>query len=173
MFHLFRYILRWYLRKATGYQKRDWNRTLPFGESVSDRWSKAKFLGFGDKSSIYDSAIVFGDVEVGENTWIGPNVVLDGSGAKLRIGSFCSISAGVQIYTHNSVAWSLSGGNALADIDEVTIGNNCYIGPNVVIAKGVQIGDGTIIGANSFVNTNLPPNTKAWGIPAKIVDASE
>ena len=73
-----------------------WKRTLPFGDYFVDRWEKANELGFGKGTSIYDSAIVIGDVKVGENTWIGPNVILDGSGG-LQIGSWCSISAGVQI----------------------------------------------------------------------------
>jgi len=173
MFFIVRALLRWYLKMADSHIRSRWNRTLPFGETVSNRWVKASRLGFGERASIYDSAIVLGDVEVGPHTWIGPNVILDGSGAKLTIGSFCSISAGVQIYTHNSVAWSLNAGNAVAEVEDVYIGNNCYIGPNAVIAKGVKIGDGTVVGANSFVNRSLPANCKAWGIPAKVVDTFE
>ena len=45
-------------------------RVLPFGEYVSDRWEKARALGFGEAASIYDSAYVFGDVRVGEGTWV-------------------------------------------------------------------------------------------------------
>src|SRR3954465_12163939 len=86
-----------------------YRRTLPFGDYVVDRWEKAQALGFGEGSSIYDSALVLGDVKVGCHTWIGPGVVLDGSGG-LEIGDYCSISAGVQIYTHDSVAWATSGG---------------------------------------------------------------
>ena len=50
-------------------------------------------------------------VTVGAGTWIGPNTLLDGTGG-LSIGASCSISAGVQIYTHDSVMWALSGGTA-------------------------------------------------------------
>ncbi len=74
-----------------------WQRTLPFGDYIVDRWKKAECLGFGEGSTIYDSSLVFGDVKVGKNTWIGPFTILDGSGG-LEIGSNCSISAGVQIY---------------------------------------------------------------------------
>ena len=84
-------------------------RTLPFADYVVDRWEKARALGFGEGASIYDSALVIGDVSVGEQTWIGPGVVLDGSGG-LSIGAYCSISAGVQIYSHDTVAWATSGG---------------------------------------------------------------
>jgi len=81
---------------------KNFNRILPVGDLLSDRWEKAKLLGFGERGSVYDSVIIIGDVKVGKNTWIGPFVVLDGSGG-LEIGNYCSISAGVQIYTHNSV----------------------------------------------------------------------
>ncbi|CAA6804489.1 MAG: acetyltransferase, putative [uncultured Sulfurovum sp.] len=148
--------------------KSDYNRVLPFGDYVNDRWEKAKFLGFGEGTSIYDNVLVLGDVKVGNNSWIGPNVVLDGSG-ELEIGSYCSISAGVQIYSHDSVAWSLSGGEKAYCYAKTIIEDNCYIGPNVIIQKGVSIGRGSVIGANSFVNRNIPNDAKAYGTPIKII----
>ena len=56
----------------------NFNRTLPLGDYIVDRWEKARALGFGEGASIYDSALVIGAVEVGDQTWIGPGVVLDG-----------------------------------------------------------------------------------------------
>ncbi len=146
-------------------------RTLPFGDYVVDRWEKARALGFGEGASIYDSALVIGDVAVGEQTWIGPAAVLDGSGG-LSIGAFCSISAGVQIYSHDSVAWATSGGQAPIERAATRIGDRCYIGPNSVIGKGVTIGDGCVIGAGSVVLSDLPPGCRAAGAPCRVI-ASE
>src|SRR5580765_5458635 len=101
--------LRAFWRKRRREVAKRWQRTLPFGDYVVDRWEKARALGFGEGASIYDSALVIGDVKVGEQTWIGPGVVLDGSGG-LSIGAYCSISAGVQVYSHDSVEWATSGG---------------------------------------------------------------
>jgi acetyltransferase-like isoleucine patch superfamily enzyme len=144
-----------------------WKRTLPFGDYIVDRWEKATLLGFGQGSSIYDSSLVLGDVKVGMNTWIGPFTVLDGSGG-LQIGDFCSISAGVHIYTHDSVQWALSGGKSEFIRRPTVIGSRCYIGPNTIISMGVEIGDGCVIGANSFVNCDIPPGSLAHGNPVKI-----
>ena len=146
--------------------RQQWNRTLPSGDYLVDRWQKARELGFGEGASVYDSAVVIGDVKVGEQTWIGPFTVLDGSGG-LEIGAHCSISAGVQIYTHDTVNWATSAGTKPADVAPVKIGDSCYIGPNVIISKGVTIGEGCVIGANSFVNQDLPAGTRAWGSPAR------
>lgn len=143
-----------------------WNRSLPFGDYIVDRWQKARELGFGEGASIYDSALVMGDVAVGKNTWIGPFTVLDGSGG-LEIGDNCSISAGVQIYTHDTVKWAISGGTEQVERAFVRIGNNCYIGPNAIISQGISIGNGCVIGANSLVNSDIPDGMKAWGNPAR------
>lgn len=144
------------------------NRSVPFADLLFDRWDKAKMLGFGEGTSVYDSAHIFGNVTVGEKTWVGPFTILDGSG-NLSIGNNCSISAGVQIYTHDSVDWAVSGGTAPYIYDATSIGNNCYIGPNSIITKGVSIGDGCIIGANSFVNKSFPTGSKIAGNPAKLI----
>ncbi len=146
-----------------------WQRTLPFADYIVDRWEKAKALGFGEGASVYDIVLVFGDVQVGPKTWIGPFVILDGSGG-LRIGSNCSISAGVQIYSHDSVKWATSGGEAPYEYARTVIGNNCYVGPNTIIAKGVAIGDGCVIGANSLVLHDIPAGSKAYGTPCRIAD---
>lgn len=147
------------------------NRTLPFGDYVVDRWQKAKELGFGEGTSVYDSSLILGDVKVGSHTWIGPFTVLDGSGG-LSIGSNCSISAGVQIYSHDTVERSLSGGNAPIKLTGTKIGSNCYIGPNVVVGKGVTIGDRVVVGANSLVLTDIPSDSKAFGTPCRVVGSS-
>ena len=149
--------------------KKKWDRVLPFCDLLFDRWEKAEYLGFGQGSSIYDSSMVFGAVKVGEFTWIGPYTILDGSGG-LTIGSYCSISAGVQIYSHDSVKWATSGGHAEYEYQPVNIGDRCYIGPNTIVVKGANIGDGCIIGAQSLVNRDIPAGARAWGSPVKIMN---
>lgn len=99
---------------------------------------------------------------------IGPSTVLDGSGG-LSIGSFCSISAGVQIYTHDTLQWALTGGVASPERAPVCIGDRCYIGPLSVIAKGVTIGNGCVIGAHSLVLMDVPAGSKAVGAPCRII----
>jgi acetyltransferase-like isoleucine patch superfamily enzyme len=146
--------------------RKQWNRSLPLQELLSDRWQRAQVLGFGEEASIYASSYVYGDVRVGARTWVGPFTLLDGSGG-LRIGVNCSISAGVQIYTHDSVEWALSGGVAEYERAPVSIGDCCHIGAQTIIVKGVSIGDHSVIGAMSFVNRDVPPFTIAAGTPCR------
>jgi len=143
-----------------------YNRSLPWFELPFDRWERAKWENFGEDTSIYQSSYVFGEVGVGDRTWIGPFTVLDGSGG-LTIGSNCSISAGVQIYTHSAVNWALTNGEAPYTYKPVKIGDCVFVGPQTVIAMGVKIGDHVIIGAGSFVDRDLPSYTLCVGQPCK------
>ena len=148
------------------------NRSLPFADILFDRWEKARELGFGEGSSVYDSSLILGDVQVGKNTWIGPFTVLDGSGG-LVIGDYCSISAGVQLYSHDSIQWATSGGEKKYEHSATRIGNNCYIGPNAIITKGITLGDGSVVGANSFVNRSFPAGSRIAGSPAKALKEAD
>jgi acetyltransferase-like isoleucine patch superfamily enzyme len=146
--------------------KARYDRSLPFADGLFDRWERARRLGFGEGASIYDSACVFGDVKVGPGTWIGPWVMLDGSGGGLSIGATCSVAAGVQIYTHDTVTWALSGGVLKARTGAVSIGDRVYLGSQSVIALGVSIADMVVVAANSFVRDDVPARTIVAGIPA-------
>ena len=51
----------------------------------------------------------------------------------------------------------------------VKIGDNVWLGNNVIILPGVTIGSNVIIGANSVVSTDIPNNSVAVGMPAKVI----
>lgn len=163
------------LQRALQQEKRaKFNRRVPFGDLVTDRWDNARQYEFGEGTSCYDSALILGDVKVGRHTWIGPNVVLDGLGASLVIGDYCAISAGVQIYTHDTVRRCVTlGQGPKMECAPTSIGNGVYIGPNSVISKGVTIGNSVVIGAMSFVDKSIPSLKKAWGCPAVVIGEVE
>jgi len=121
-----------------------------------------------------DFCIIVGEPIIGVETWVGYFTLLDGSGG-LKIGRHCSISSGVQIYTHDSVRWTLDGlekdhdNYTHIDRASVTIGDNVYIGANAVVTKGVTIGDHCVIGAGAVVTQSLPARSVAMGIPARVV----
>jgi acetyltransferase-like isoleucine patch superfamily enzyme len=148
--------------------KQKWNRDLPFEELLFDRWERAKQLGFGEEASIYHSSYVYGDVKVGKHTWIGPLTLLDGSGG-LEIGDYCSISSGVQIYTHDTIKWALSGGKAEYERAPVKIGDCCHIGSQTVITKGVTIGNHSAIGACSLIYRDVEAYSIVAGVPGRVI----
>lgn len=147
--------------------KDKWDRILPTNELLYDRWEKARAMNAGEGSSVYDSTIVLGDVRLGENVWVGPWVLLDGSGGLLEIGAHTNISAGVQIYTHDTVRNALSGGLCKKKNGAVRIEDRCYIAPMSLISAGVTIGRCSVVGANSLVTKSFPDHSIIAGTPAK------
>lgn len=142
------------------------NRSVSFGDVFVDRWERASKLGFGERTNIYDSSLVIGEVKIGSDCWIGPYTILDGSG-ELEIGNFSTISAGVHIYTHDNLKSTLSSGKFPIERKKVIIGNNTYLAPNVIVSKGVVLGNFCVAAAGSFVNKSFADFSIIAGVPAK------
>ena len=67
-------------------KKRLFGRRVSIGDILTERAENAAAYGFGEGTTMYDNVLVLGDVVIGDNTWIGPGCILDGSGGCLRIG---------------------------------------------------------------------------------------
>jgi len=147
-----------------------YGRVLPSGELIFNRFDKAKYLNCGENSSIHDTCAVYGrEVSIGNNVWVGPYTILEGSNAKLTIGDFVSINAGVMIYTHDSTKYYVSGGKVPFQKGSVMIKSNTVIGTMSMIGCNVTIGNHCVVGAYSFVNQDIPDFAIAAGVPAKVI----
>jgi acetyltransferase-like isoleucine patch superfamily enzyme len=119
----------------------------------------------------------FPEIEEGVPTkyhWVVQNVQNFHLGYKTDIGAFTYINAKygvivedyVQIGSHCSIY-------SLSTIDdkcgEVRLMKYCRIGSHSVVMPGVTIGENSIIGACSFVDSDIPDNTVAFGVPARVV----
>lgn len=167
MIGLLRRFLVRLLRRMVADVQSNWHRVLPIGEVLSDRWERARLLGAGPRTSIYDSAVVMGAPKIGADCWIGPHTVIDGSGG-LVLGDWVSVAAGAQIYSHSSRTRMLNGApDVPIDTAPTTIGSRVVIGPGAVIQAGVTIGDGVTIGALSFVRQDIPSGQTWAGVPAR------
>lgn len=91
----------------------------------------------------------------------------------LSIGNDVAITADVTILTHDFCSWVFR--NLYHDYipgrSKVVIGNNVYIGQKAIILRGVTIGDNVIIGAGAIVTHDIPDNSVAVGIPAKVISS--
>jgi chloramphenicol O-acetyltransferase type B len=121
--------------------------------------------------------------ERGKGTYGSPRVHAWGEGAVLRVGSYCSIADGVQIYLggehrtdwvstfpfsrFSEAARQIPGHPATKG--DVTIGHDVWIGAEAVILSGISIGSGAVIGARAVVTRDVPPYAVAAGNPARVV----
>ena len=93
----------------------------------------------------------------------------------ISIGSNCYFNEHFCILTHDWVTHVFlhSGREFLPSSGRVTISNNVSTGRNVTILKGVTIGDNVFIGANSVVTKDIPSNSIAVGVPARVICSLE
>ncbi len=116
---------------------------------------------------LMDSEIRKGkNIEIGDNTVINRNVLLDGRGGKLIIGSNVDIAQETNIWTlehdvHDDYHRA-KGGN-------VIIEDYVWIASRVTVLPGVTIGRGAVVATNAVVTKDVPPLTIAAGIPARII----
>ena len=144
-------------------------RINPFYEDLFDWKERGEFwVGQGKNVTIYNSTTVVGDVEIGQNTWIGPFCSLDGSGG-LVIGENCSVSAGCQIVSHDTVKWAVSRGKHPYEYAPIRIGDCCFIGSHAVITKGVTVGNHCVIGAGAVVTCDVPDYAIVGGVPGRVI----
>ncbi len=142
-------------------------RQNPFIEDLIDWGERGRAWTNEDRGvTVYDSATLIGEVEIGEHTWIGPFTILDGSGG-LTVGHHCSIAAGCQVLSHDTVRWALSGGAAEYEQAPTAIGDCCFLGSLSVVVKGVTIGAHSLVAAGSVVTADAPAYSILAGAPAR------
>ena len=95
----------------------------------------------------------------------------------VKIGKDCSIAKDTCFITHDGgikVLNSLHKFEKRMDkIAPIKVGDNVYMGMRSMIMPGVTIGSNVIIGACSVVTHDIPSNSVAVGVPAKVICSLE
>jgi acetyltransferase-like isoleucine patch superfamily enzyme len=118
---------------------------------------------------VHNAADSFGNLAIGDNCHIGRDVMLDLAN-RILIGNNVTISMRCSIITHFDVGDSNLKSRGFSRKDgAVTLGDNVYLGSGVTVLHGVTIGAGSLVGAGAIVTTDIPPDSVAVGIPAKVI----
>lgn len=93
--------------------------------------------------------------------------------SKVSIGQNVTISRDVLVLNHDfSICQGLRAANIQETgyfLNEISIGDNCFIGAKVVLLPGTRIGRDSIIGAGAVVKGEIPENSVVIGNPARII----
>jgi acetyltransferase-like isoleucine patch superfamily enzyme len=112
-------------------------------------------IRIGAATTVQDSCRIYGDVSIGRNCILAPNVF---------------VSSGTHAFDtipHRTIQEQ----ETLAPVPTrpIRIFSDCWFGINSVIVPGVTVGRGCVIGANSVVTGDLAPYSVAAGNPARVV----
>jgi len=122
---------------------------------------------------VHETAVLIGDVIVGDGCYIGPNAVLRGDFGRIVVEK----GANVQ---DNCVMHTFPGKDCIVERDGhighgavlhgCWIGVNAMVGMKSVVMDDAVIGESSIVGATAFVASKFecPPRSLVIGVPAKI-----
>ncbi len=122
---------------------------------------------------VVETAVIIGDVEIGEYSSIWFNAVVRGDVHYIRIGDRTNIQDLCMLHvtkeTHPLILGSdITVGHSVT-LHGCTIKDRCLIGMGTTILDGAVVGEDCIIGAGALVTEGavIPPGTLAIGMPAK------
>lgn len=134
---------------------------------------KMMLTQFGKNSGIDRRVIVDTSVKIGDRSGIGRNCELYGD---IEIGDDVLMAPEVIIMTtnHRFINKSETIHRQGNDIEKpVVIGNDVWIGRRAMIMPGVHVGNGAVIAAGSIVTKNIPEYAVVGGVPARIIKYRE
>jgi len=132
------------------------------------KWWKLVFKKIGTDSFVAKSALVYcpENLEVGNDTIINEYVMLNAR-ASLIIGSNVHISPFVIINT-GGLDYRKTLNERIHLEKPVLIEDGVWIGSGAIVNPGVKIGKNSVIGAGAVVTSDIPENSIATGVPARV-----
>jgi len=129
----------------------------------------------GENVYISETAMVIGDITLGDevNIWFG--AVLRGDMHYIKIGNRTNIQDNSVVHVTTGVSPTNIGNGVTvghgAIIHGCTIEDDCLIGMGAIIMDDAVIGTGSLIGAGALIPPNMiiPPNSLVVGSPGKVV----
>jgi Acetyltransferase (isoleucine patch superfamily) len=132
-------------------------------------------FALGDRSNIHLGTIIEtgagGTVTIGEDSHIQPRCQLSAYYKSIHIGSSVNIAVGCAFfpYDHGIERGIPIGVQPLVSKGDIVIEDDVWLGTGVTVLAGVRIGQGAVVGAGAVVTRDIPENSIAAGIPARVI----
>lgn len=128
----------------------------------------------GEHCFVAATAVVIGDVVIGDHVSIWYGASLRGDVNYIRIGDNSNVQDNAVVHVTKGRFPTIIGtyvtiGHA-AVVHGCVIHDHCLIGMNATVLDDVEVGEGSIIAANALVpqGMKIPPRSLVAGVPAKV-----
>lgn len=123
---------------------------------------------------IHDSAVVIGDVVIGDDVSIWPTAVIRGDVERIVIGARSNVQDGAVIHADPGKP-TIVGEDCVighrAVVHGTILEDGVLVGMGAIVLNNVRVGRGSIIAAGAVVTegTQVPPGSLVVGVPGKVV----
>jgi len=123
---------------------------------------------------VHPTAVIVGDVTIGENSGIWPNAVIRGDEAPVTIGRNSNVQDCCVIHVTADAPTTIGDNVSLGHgcvVHGATIGDNVIIGMNATVLNRAVVGKGSVVAAGAVIKESavISPGSLAAGVPAKVV----
>jgi carbonic anhydrase/acetyltransferase-like protein (isoleucine patch superfamily) len=128
----------------------------------------------GTTTYVSETAIVVGDVIIGDDCYIGHGAILRGDYGCIRIGPGSAVEEGAVIHAPPGKICNLGEKVTIghgAIVHAATIGDFAVIGMGAVLSLYAEVGKNTVIAEGAIVRMRqtIPDGVVAGGNPAKVI----
>lgn len=144
---------------------------IPENRPAEQAAAARKILGSAGKNLVIHSRFNFdngNNIHVGDNFLANYNLTILDVG-QVNIGNNVWIGPNTDIYTVNHPLVASGRREHLARVKPVTIGDDVWICGKVTIVPGVTIGNNVVVAAGAVVTHDVPDNSLVAGVPAKVI----
>ncbi len=128
-----------------------------------------------DRAFVHPSAVVIGQVSLGEGASVWPNATLRGDEGTITVGAWTNIQDGCTLHMTGGQTNTVVGARCTVGHNAIlhgcTVGNDVLVGMGSLVMDLVVIGDGCYIGAGTMIPPRkvIPPGMLVYGNPYRIV----
>lgn len=124
---------------------------------------------------VHPSAVLIGDVVLGERVTVWPGVVLRGDQGAIRVGDETNLQDGTIAHATGGVSTVRIGARCTVGhrviLHGCVVGDDCLVGMGSIVLDNASVGPGSIIGAGALVAVGMqvPAGVLAFGSPARVI----
>jgi len=170
-------------------------KNVNFGKNITVRHPGKISIGNNviiDENCMLDAKGSNNDgIVIGDNCFIGRNSILSCKNGNILLESGVTVGFNCELFSANQLfigadtliaayVYCIAGDHeyytaekpvvALEAVSRgISVGSGCWLGSKALLLDGVKIGNSTIIGASSVVNKDIPSNSIAIGMPARVI----
>lgn len=123
---------------------------------------------------IHPTAVVMGDVTLGDKVSIWPMAVLRGDMDRIEIGDWTNVQDGCVLHVDTGtpliIGKSVTIGHK-AGLHSCRVGDNSLIGIGAIVLDGAEIGENCLIAAGTLISPGkkIPANSLVMGTPGRVI----